>query len=238
LLLSALLTLRQDSSQYRDRIIVVAGTSIGNNFWDVSAHSPTEGSNFFTGVTDIAAPAQDVAVLDRWTGQTGSAVPTVFETGTSLSAPLVAGVAGLLLAMDPTLTPAEVKGYILRGARQARPDPQTGQVNPASVVSGAPETIYQLDAYGSLTLLAADRQRIPLCRNRVWVQNNTVYAERDSAQTVEELVHLNGPRSYVNVRHGGRRIEAANLLGMGRNTITRKIQELGIDDAEKPESGG
>jgi len=35
-------------------------------------------------------------------------------------------------------------------------------------------------------------------------------------------------------RTGGRRIEAANLLGMGRNTITRKIQELGIEgDAEK-----
>jgi two-component system nitrogen regulation response regulator GlnG len=34
-------------------------------------------------------------------------------------------------------------------------------------------------------------------------------------------------------RTGGRRIEAANLLGMGRNTITRKIQELGIED-EKP----
>jgi two-component system nitrogen regulation response regulator GlnG len=35
-------------------------------------------------------------------------------------------------------------------------------------------------------------------------------------------------------RTGGRRIEAAGLLGMGRNTITRKIQELGIegDDAE------
>jgi two-component system nitrogen regulation response regulator GlnG len=34
-------------------------------------------------------------------------------------------------------------------------------------------------------------------------------------------------------RTGGRRIEAANLLGMGRNTITRKIQELGIEgDAE------
>jgi two-component system nitrogen regulation response regulator GlnG len=28
----------------------------------------------------------------------------------------------------------------------------------------------------------------------------------------------------------GRRIEAANQLGMGRNTLTRKIQELGIDD--------
>ena len=28
---------------------------------------------------------------------------------------------------------------------------------------------------------------------------------------------------------GGRRIEAAQALGIGRNTITRKIQELGID---------
>jgi len=29
---------------------------------------------------------------------------------------------------------------------------------------------------------------------------------------------------------GGRRIEAANLLGVGRNTLTRKVQELRIDD--------
>jgi two-component system nitrogen regulation response regulator GlnG len=28
---------------------------------------------------------------------------------------------------------------------------------------------------------------------------------------------------------GGRRIEASTLLGMGRNTLTRKIQELGLD---------
>ena len=37
-------------------------------------------------------------------------------------------------------------------------------------------------------------------------------------------------------RTGGRRIEAANLLGMGRNTITRKIQELGIGDESEPEA--
>ncbi len=30
----------------------------------------------------------------------------------------------------------------------------------------------------------------------------------------------------------GRRIEAATLLGLGRNTLTRKIQELGLDDQE------
>jgi len=34
---------------------------------------------------------------------------------------------------------------------------------------------------------------------------------------------------------GGRRIEAATLLGIGRNTITRKIAELGIADKETPE---
>ena len=28
---------------------------------------------------------------------------------------------------------------------------------------------------------------------------------------------------------GGRRIEAAQLLGLGRNTLTRKIQELNIE---------
>jgi two-component system nitrogen regulation response regulator GlnG len=33
--------------------------------------------------------------------------------------------------------------------------------------------------------------------------------------------------ALVNTR--GRRIEAAQKLGIGRNTITRKIQELGLD---------
>jgi two-component system nitrogen regulation response regulator GlnG len=34
---------------------------------------------------------------------------------------------------------------------------------------------------------------------------------------------------------GGRRIEASHLLGLGRNTLTRKIQELRIEDAQKEE---
>jgi len=29
---------------------------------------------------------------------------------------------------------------------------------------------------------------------------------------------------------GGRRIEAAQLLGLGRNTLTRKIRELGMEN--------
>ncbi|MGD8310903.1 MAG: helix-turn-helix domain-containing protein, partial [Chromatiales bacterium] len=37
-------------------------------------------------------------------------------------------------------------------------------------------------------------------------------------------------------RTAGRRQEAAKLLGWGRNTLTRKIKELRMDDAGHPES--
>jgi two-component system nitrogen regulation response regulator GlnG len=40
------------------------------------------------------------------------------------------------------------------------------------------------------------------------------------------------------VATGGRRIEAAHLLGIGRNTITRKIQELRLEDTKGPEDQG
>ncbi|HSN38645.1 MAG TPA: nitrogen regulation protein NR(I) [Burkholderiales bacterium] len=36
---------------------------------------------------------------------------------------------------------------------------------------------------------------------------------------------------------GGRRIEASQLLGLGRNTLTRKIQELGIDEGKGTDRG-
>jgi two-component system nitrogen regulation response regulator GlnG len=36
---------------------------------------------------------------------------------------------------------------------------------------------------------------------------------------------------------GGRRQEAARLLGWGRNTLTRKIKELGMEEAEGARSG-
>ena len=36
---------------------------------------------------------------------------------------------------------------------------------------------------------------------------------------------------------GGNRSHAARLLGMGRNTIARKINELGLDNRQTPPSG-
>lgn len=209
---AALLLLRSDTA-YQDRILVLTGTIPNNRFWDTWSANPNQGSNFFSGITDIAAPAQDVTVLDRWTGQTGSAVPLRVATGTSLSAPLAAGAAGLLLAHDPTLTAAQVKDFILRGARQPRPDPQSWQIAPPPPVTGAPETVYQLDAYGALNLVA-QRPGVPLCGNRVWAANNLLLAERDPvAHTTETLVTLGEAGPGVNVYHGARRIEVTTALG-------------------------
>jgi two-component system nitrogen regulation response regulator GlnG len=36
----------------------------------------------------------------------------------------------------------------------------------------------------------------------------------------------------------GRRVEAAGLLGIGRNTLTRKVQELKIDTPPAHDEGG
>jgi two-component system nitrogen regulation response regulator GlnG len=60
---------------------------------------------------------------------------------------------------------------------------------------------------------------------------------RDIGQVHEKLVNA-FERVLINralAHTGGRRIEAAQALGIGRNTITRKIQELNLDGAR---SGG
>jgi two-component system nitrogen regulation response regulator GlnG len=69
-----------------------------------------------------------------------------------------------------------------------------------------------------------------------WVAALEQEAERRLARGETGILEALGrqfERSLIQralARTGGRRIEAANLLGMGRNTITRKIQELGIED--------
>jgi hypothetical protein len=160
LIRSALLSLRL-MPQYRDRILVVIGTIPGNSFWNTDAVNPLMGSNSFE-VADIGAPAANVGTID--TVRTGQPVGFYQESGTSLSAPMVAGAAALLLAMDSTLTPAQVKDYLIRGARVARDDSSSGNTIAASPVQGVPNaSVYQLDLYGSLTLLSKERAGTPIC---------------------------------------------------------------------------
>ena len=65
--------------------------------------------------------------------------------------------------MDPTLTNAELKDYIVRGASMPREDPETGDLLPAPNPGAPDANVRQLDAYGSLKLLSYERPGTPIC---------------------------------------------------------------------------
>ena len=87
--------------------------------------------------------------------------------------------------------------------------PLSAPVQPVQAVSAPSLAWDQLLEREALRLLAEDR-------NDVW----DVLSRQFESRLI--LTALSTTR--------GRRIEAAQRLGIGRNTITRKIQELGIDD--------
>ncbi len=63
-------------------------------------------------------------------------------------------------------------------------------------------------------------------------QELTAMLNRGDANILETLTHQ-FERTLITktlAHTGGRRIEASQLLGMGRNTLTRKVQELGIEE--------
>ncbi len=64
--------------------------------------------------------------------------------GTSFSAPIVAGTIGLMLAVDPSLTPANVKSVLQATARAF---PTTGAQEPGILACRAPDGTDQLECY-------------------------------------------------------------------------------------------
>ena len=138
----------------------------------------------------IAAPGEDV-----W-ARTGGGVEQQ-GSGTSFSAPAVAGIATLLFSFDPSLTTEQVRGYIIEGAGRS------GRVATSSHGDSYPI----VDAYASLRL-AARRPGAPLCGNqRVWTVGGNMYVARDSG-AAPELLGTTGGRAWdVDVYHGGKWID-------------------------------
>ena len=68
----------------------------------------------------------------------------------------------------------------------------------------------------------------------------TARLARGETGIMDELVARFEKACLLTALHhtGGRRIEAAHLLGIGRNTLTRKLQELGLDDRQEEKEAG
>jgi len=96
------------------------------------------------------------------------------------------------------------------------PQPVHDELHKAEVASAPPVVLNLPGADWEQGLEAEAMSLLVAGRTDVW----DVLVNRFEARLIQTAL--------VNTR--GRRIEAAQKLGIGRNTITRKIQELGLDD--------
>jgi hypothetical protein len=126
-----------------DQAIVVGGVSAVNDasgtMWIKSGYNSSS-KNY--NLVQIAAPSKNVGVLsDDDTSQ---------KDGTSFSAPLVSGIAGLLKSFDPRLTAKEIKQLLITGAQRG------GRY----VAMGG--NVFVANAYQSL-IAASERPGAPFC---------------------------------------------------------------------------
>ena len=148
----------QDAANFNpascDGVITVAAS-------DARGYLVTRYSNFGASV-EILAPGGDVQRDDNGDGNVDGVLSMVeggyaFYNGTSMAAPHVAGVAALLLAREPTLTPTQVSdrlqsGAIPRNATQCPHACGAGLLSALVATGGAPPTT-RIDIAAPLILL-------------------------------------------------------------------------------------
>jgi two-component system nitrogen regulation response regulator GlnG len=119
--------------------------------------------------------------------------------------------------VEPEDLPEELQPGYVNAAPLSPPALPSGLTAAPAVASAAPAAPASTSSgEGWLADMAADaRTRLAAGEPDVW----DALTKRFEAQLI--LTALDITR--------GRRIEAAQKLGIGRNTITRKIQELGLD---------
>lgn len=94
------------------RVLSVANLDEVNERINItSSQGPTRDNRF---KPDVAAPGTDIVAAK---GFAGTEDLWVGMTGTSMASPFVAGVAGLMLAVEPRLTAAQIEGIIQRTSR-------------------------------------------------------------------------------------------------------------------------
>ena len=140
---------------YRSEYTLSNGSLFGGTLASFSSVGPTLDGRI---KPDISAPGRSVTSSLNSFSNTNPTVSTSIDfngvsypfgslSGTSMSAPVVAGVVALLLEADPTLTPTQVKDFIKLTARL---DNKTGVISaPGSVLWG----MGKVDAYKAILAL-------------------------------------------------------------------------------------
>ncbi|MBY0492004.1 MAG: S8 family serine peptidase [Gemmatimonadaceae bacterium] len=141
---------------------VYAGGGVASNWLEIGASSykglsalATSFSNYGKQRVDFFAPGEDIL-------STAPGGGTKRESGTSMAAPVVSGVAALLLSYFPTLTPLQVKEILLQSVRtfpnaQVAKPGDDGQRVPFAALS---KTGGVVDAYAAVKL-ALQRETRP-----------------------------------------------------------------------------
>jgi len=102
-----------------DSVIAIGGVTAGGDFWAISSRGPTYDGRI---KPDLAAQAQDVYCVSPTTTDRYST-----ENGTSMACPLGAGTGAIILSIDPTLSPMEVREVLIRDASNSdNPDNLVG----------------------------------------------------------------------------------------------------------------
>jgi two-component system nitrogen regulation response regulator GlnG len=112
--------------------------------------------------------------------------------------------------LPPELLGATAATAVPAAAETAAVVPTTAATPPAATAAPAPTPAWLAD------LEREARRRLEAGEAEVWDKLTRLF-EAGLIHTALDLTR-------------GRRIEAAQRLGIGRNTITRKIQELGLED--------
>ncbi|HII29853.1 TPA: S8 family serine peptidase [Candidatus Woesearchaeota archaeon] len=104
-----------------ENVIAVAATNNNDKRW----YKPPVGSHYGSWV-DLAAPGEDIASTVPYTGVFSDKSGYYLMTGTSMSAPFVSGVAGLLLSKNPGLNTEQVRSLLKKYSDPIRPDHYIG----------------------------------------------------------------------------------------------------------------